>query len=51
VSLSKETEAMSATQFFIMLGTIYIAPHVGGGEGRIIGISFIALGIFMELFK
>jgi hypothetical protein len=42
---------MSATQFFILLGTIYIAPHVGGVEGRIIGISFIGIGLFMELFK
>ena len=42
---------MNPTEFFIVLGTIYIAPHVPKLVGIFIGVSFIAgavTGIFLR---
>jgi hypothetical protein len=42
---------MTATQFFIILGTMYLIPGMSANYRQWAGFSFIGLALLIEIFK
>jgi hypothetical protein len=42
---------MTTTQFFILLGTIWIAPHANTTYGRAVGLGLVFIAMLMEALK
>jgi hypothetical protein len=40
---------MTDPQFFLLIGTIWIAPHAKEWYGDVVGLTFVFLGIFKHM--